>query len=557
MMTSDKRNVPLALFFSASALFLFFFLTNKIPLWSSDEGRYGEIAREMAESGDWVVPAFNYVDYLEKPALSPWVTALSYLVFGVSHLTTRLPSILFALAGILMTYRCIKKLFDRQTAGLAAMVLLTSIGYVLVGRFAVIDMASLYFLSAALFSLMTGYFTKQRRYYFLAYVFMGFGFLTKGLIAMVLPGLTMLIFLWWVRDLGEITKLHIGWGLLMIAVIIFPWLAAMSLREPEFLNLFIVKHHFDRFVSGSLGRKRPFWFYTYILPLLSFPWTLFIPSAIVNGLRQKSEHRDKIKFLVCWFGVIFFFFSASHSKLPYYIVPVCVPVAVLAAHFLSACISGARTGENMPGAGWIWKIFLGLCLTAVPVLTAVAFLVPAPEIQMLRPVIPAGAVWIGVSGAVSFWLYRMKRPAGAVFSMAGMTYGALLVVFWGMLRMSPLQSTEAFAAELHPVLTQEDRVAVYGSPDRVSDFPFHLRRRIMIVGSDRGTLRVESLEDSRENQSADWFLSADDFAKRFKETERRVYCLLEEENISHFTQRQVTDYRVIKRGGGKLLIANR
>ena len=79
----------------------------------------------------------------------------------------------------------------------------------------------------------------------------------------------------------------------------------------------------------------------------------------------------------------------------------------------------------------------------------------------------------------------------------------------------------------------------------------------MIVGSDRGTLRVESLEDSRENQSADWFLSADDFAKRFKETERRVYCLLEEENISHFTQRQVTDYRVIKRGGGKLLIANR
>ena len=68
--------------FAVAALFLFFFLLDKIPLWSSDEGRYGEIAREMLESKQFVVPHFNSLPYLDKPVLAPLLTAGAYALLG-------------------------------------------------------------------------------------------------------------------------------------------------------------------------------------------------------------------------------------------------------------------------------------------------------------------------------------------------------------------------------------------------------------------------------------------------------------------------------------------
>src|SRR5271169_6272542 len=63
-----------------------------------DEGRYAEIAREMALTGDWVTPRLNGIKYFEKPALQYWITAAAYDAFGVRHWTARLWP---ALAGFL------------------------------------------------------------------------------------------------------------------------------------------------------------------------------------------------------------------------------------------------------------------------------------------------------------------------------------------------------------------------------------------------------------------------------------------------------------------------
>ena len=66
-----------------------------------DEGRYAEIAREMAVTGDWVTPRLNGIKYFEKPALQYWITAAAYEVFGVRHWTARLWPALAGCLGVL------------------------------------------------------------------------------------------------------------------------------------------------------------------------------------------------------------------------------------------------------------------------------------------------------------------------------------------------------------------------------------------------------------------------------------------------------------------------
>ena len=176
------------LFLCIAIVFLFSFWIDKTPLWSSDEGRFGEKAREMLEMKDFVVPHFDYVASIEKPPLAYVVTAFFYSVFGVSSWSTRLTSISSALLGLLLCYGFTRKLFNQRTAFWSVVLLTTTVGYVLLGRFAMIDMLLTLLLSASLFCLITACLQQKRKYYLAAYVFMGLSFLAKGLIGFLLPG---------------------------------------------------------------------------------------------------------------------------------------------------------------------------------------------------------------------------------------------------------------------------------------------------------------------------------------------------------------------------------
>src|SRR5207244_3815183 len=74
-----------------------------ISLWDVDEGLNAEAAREMLESGDWVVPTFNFKPRTSKPALLYWLQALAYQRFGINEFAARLPSVLAGAAAVLLT----------------------------------------------------------------------------------------------------------------------------------------------------------------------------------------------------------------------------------------------------------------------------------------------------------------------------------------------------------------------------------------------------------------------------------------------------------------------
>ncbi len=546
--------------FLAAAVFIFFIFLNRIPLWSSDEGRYGEIAREAYEEGDYIVPQFNYVDYLEKPILAPLLTAGAYAVFGVNHFSARFVPAFSGFLGLLICWFFTRRHFGRSTADLAGLLLLTSVGYVLVGRFAVIDMLLTLVMSASMFCLMTAYFEKRRWLYLFAYFFMGLAFLTKGLIGFVLPGVIFFFFLLWVRDLAEIKHMKIGWGILILAVLIVPWFWAVSVRQPEFFDVFIVKNHFARFATKTFGRRKPFWFYVPILFATVFPWSLFLPAALTRALREpESEQKKKTKLLLVWAAVIFVFFSLPKSKLPYYLLPLSMPAAILFALLFDALKSGkleARswTARLTDGA---WKAAAVLCTLLFFIMNPVIhFFIHDPEIASLRPVVLTGTAFIMAGALLAYFFYAKGRIQAAVTSLAGVVYATLFFAILGMKVITPFQSTYPLAQSLAPLLKPEDKVAVFASPDHYSDLIFHLRRRVIVVGSDRGTLTEESQQEENLEKMKEWFLSSEEMSKRFNAGEQRFFVVVDDEKLEELHNYGVKEYRTLQRSGQKLLITN-
>ncbi len=544
--------------FSAAVLFLFFFWIGQIPLWSSDEGRTGALAHGMFESKDFVLPHFNSIPYLEKPAFTYALIAGVYSFFGVSSFSTRLVPVLAALAGLLLTYFFTRRLFNARTAVYAALLLVTTVGYVLVGRFAVIDMLMTFFLSLTFFCLMTAFFEQKRSYYLLAYAGMGFAFLTKGLIGALLPALIFFVFLAITRNLGEIRRMRLGWGILIFAAIILPWCIAISLRKPEFFDVFIVQNHFSRFATSTYGRSRPFWFFVPIYFAVAFPWSCFIPAAVTHGLKRDSETRNKVIFLLCWIVTVIAFFSIPRSKLPYYLLPTSVPTAILLGHFFAQWAEDL--GTKFPKAAllkWTWYFVILACLVAGQA-ALIIFFVPIhkAEVVLLKPIFVLGAMVLLGGASVTYYFYKNARNRGAALSLAGMVYGILLVIIVAMRVLSPAQSTVEFAEVLKKELRSEDQMIVYASPDQYSDFLFYIKRKVVIVGSDRGSLQLQSERPENRALAKGFFLSTQDLVRLLNQKETRVFCLMPEKRLGGLKDEGLGEYRVLKKAYKKLLIAN-
>ena len=503
----------------------------------------------MWETKDFVVPHFNYIEYLEKPVLAPLVTALGYALFGVSALTARLPSLLSGLAGIALAAFFVRRYLGSKAALYAAVILATSAGYFLMTRFAMIDMMLSLLLEAALVCLAIGHIDDDRRFTLGAYVCMGLAMLTKGLIGVVLPVLVMLVYLAVSRELRAVKKLRLFTGMAIVAAIFVPWGIAISIREPEFSYVFITLEHLSRYAAGGFGRTKPFWFYIPIFIAFSYPWTFFLPEAC---LRVRSEGDPKAKqalrFLLVWIATIVAFFSLSHSKLPYYLLPVAAPLAMLIGWHLS---SGRASS----------KAVIAVCVSGAVALAGLdlylIFWNKDPRGFVLTTLMRYMSLVLLTGGAASFYLIKQKKPHAVFWVLAGSVYAFLLSVCLAMLFLTPFLSTEHESKWLNRHLQPDDMVAVYASPDRFSDLPFHLKRRVVIVGSDLGTLSYEANDPEESHDLEDWHYDTQQFSRLFNTSERRIFCLLKKNKKEDIKQLKLDRYWVIKEGYGKTLICNR
>jgi len=346
---------------------------DEVPLLEPDEGRNAEVAREMLEAGEWVVPRFHGLPYLDKPTLYFDAVRASFALFGRSEATARLPSVVFALVTALATYRLGERLLGRRQ-GLAGVAVLVSaplfIGF---ARIVIFDMALACFVTGALLFAEEG--GRGWRWGFpLAWVATALAVLTKGPVGLLLPALGIVSL-----SLGQgrplrayLRPVHLG----IFLIVLLPWVLAMESRNPGFLRYALQVETLERLTRPTFERSAPLYYYLPVLFLGLFPWSLASLRSAPRWARslrllgQPSPARG----LLLAAGSMVLFFTLSTSKLPGYVLPALPLLALLVG---SESITAEERSES-----WGWTAGLGLA--SIGILLALAVLGGAPIAEWLR-----------------------------------------------------------------------------------------------------------------------------------------------------------------------------
>ena len=334
----------------AVCLFIFFYKLGDRPLWEYDEAKHAQVAKEMLLRGDWVTPTFNGEPFYDKPALHFWLVMLSFLAFGVNEFSARFPSALLGMGGVFLVYAWARSVYGRVSGALSCLVLATSIEYVILSQNIVHDISLCFFVTLSLFLFHRAY--RQGGFSLTGWILfsasLGFAVLAKGPIGVVLPGLIIFSFLLITRKWGLILNRRTFGGVLIFFMVALPWYLAMAIRNPDFIQSFLMQGNFSRFLSKHPNHQERFYFFLPVLLIGFFPWTTFIPSALLHHIKQYRRGRSPDTLFLLLAAIIpFLFFSLSSTKLATYVLPVFPPLAILVGTFFSCGLSSVDSGwEN-------------------------------------------------------------------------------------------------------------------------------------------------------------------------------------------------------------------
>lgn len=330
------------------------------PLYTPDETRYGQIPYEMIQTGDWAVPHLVGLRYFEKPPMGYWLNAISIELFGKNNFAVRLPSALSAgLSAWFVWFLLIRLGFSRSTALASAAVYLSMAEVLIVGTIAVLDTPFSLFLTGgmSLFYLALKDPERRReRFYLIASgVFFGMAFLTKGFLAMALPGIVILGYAIWQKQFSIIKKSL--WAALFGIITILPWSIIIAIREPDFWHFFFWHEHIRRFMEPNAQHMEPMYYFLMYMPVFAFPWLAYLPASI-SGNKQRTTNADLTRYLILWTILLFLFFSISKGKLATYVLPIFAPFA---AYITMGIIEYLKSGKTR-------LIYLGVALNSLPLL---------------------------------------------------------------------------------------------------------------------------------------------------------------------------------------------
>lgn len=327
--------------------FVFFFNIGNYALMDVDETRYVSMARDMFHSKDFLTLYLNGEYFFEKPPLYFWGECLSFAIFGkINEFTARFPVALYGTLSTLIVYFTGKKIVSRRFGFISAVILATTLEFVMLAKFAILDIVVT---TCVGFSVMFGFLTqfvqdKNKKYFWwLFYIFSGLAVMAKGIPGFVVPFAVMFFVTIANKTFKQVFRpQYILPGFLLFFLIVVPWhLIMFKIHDPLFFREYIIKHHLERFLnSNEINREQPFYFYFITVLWGLIPWVF---SAIAVGITKLKSFKkfavenlsDRHKFLlfnVIAFAVTMLFFSSSSTKLITYILPV---------YFFTAFIMGA------------------------------------------------------------------------------------------------------------------------------------------------------------------------------------------------------------------------
>jgi len=317
------------------------------PLYDTTEARYGEMARIMVETNNWITPQFDYnVPFWGKPPFQTWISALSFSWFGISEFSARLPHFVCGLITCYLVFRFTKSIVNKNTAIFSLLILTSSLGFIIAIGMVMTDSALLMAYTLAMVCYWQCYSQKDKVVSgHLFFVALALGMLIKGPVAVVLIGISLVCWSLW-QGCFKVAIKRLPWltGILVFLLLSLPWYAWAEIRTPGFLEYFILGEHVQRFlVSGWQGdlygsaHVKPrgmIWLYWLIC---ASPWSFIVLGLLVKKYRGVELPRSKYqeqginKYLICWMISPLLLFTLAGNILPIYVLPGFSALAVLVA----------------------------------------------------------------------------------------------------------------------------------------------------------------------------------------------------------------------------------
>jgi 4-amino-4-deoxy-L-arabinose transferase-like glycosyltransferase len=413
-------------------------------LWDVDEGMNAETAREMVESGDYVVLRFNYIYRDSKPALLFWMQAGAYQLFGVNEFAARLPCAVAAILNVLLIYELGRAMFSPAAGLLAGLIQITALLVAITSQLAIPDALLQLFTTLTFLCFWKGYVgttansLPSRWWYVALGATCGLAILAKGPIGLVLPGVILIVFLLWQRQ-GRLF-----WNRCSLLVLLACWLVAAPWFVLEtiqtrgwFAKGFFITNNVHRFFQPMEDHRGP-WYYHFVALLFGFaPWSVFFGPVFWHSrpsfrfmpvMSVPSQAESAHRLLWCWIVAYFAFFSVAATKLPNYLLPLYPALALMTAQFLEAWRKGQIDRKS--------AVFVCLGIMACAGATIAATMNFANRLELTFGVnaMMEHLAWVGLVPAVGAFIaigfVMRQRRTGAVITFA-MTAIALVAAIGG------------------------------------------------------------------------------------------------------------------------------
>jgi 4-amino-4-deoxy-L-arabinose transferase len=388
-------------------------------LWIPDETRYAQISQGMLLSGNWVSPHFMDVRYFEKPAAGYWMIAIGQALFGQNLFGVRFASALSTGLSVLLCYLVARRMWNEPRKSFACALLYMSFSVIAASAgYANLDPQFTFWVNLSLVALWFALDSVGRSQRLIAWAVLGLacgmGFMTKGFLAWLLPVLIALPWMIWQKRWREL--LVYGPVAVVVAIAVsLPWALAVHAQEPDYWRFFFWHEHIRRFAGDDAQHDAPWWYYLPLLVAFSMPWVALLPPALKQAWQARRQ--SNIAFLLLWLWMPLFFFSLSKGKLPAYILPCLLPLALLLGHALADRLKleqGRVLGIN------------GLLNLVVGVVTLLALV----YLQLKKPIYDHELhnlvlVFIGLIGWIMANLLQAFRPLQC---WAAPAFGSLLLI---------------------------------------------------------------------------------------------------------------------------------
>lgn len=504
-------------------------------LFTPDEGRYAEIAREMVVNHQYIVPHLDGVIYFEKPPMIYWLTALSLKTFGFNIWAARLPNPVLSIIGVWFIYVVCRVVYQKRRVSLwAALIAGTSILYLGGGRYLNLDAGVALFLTVTLLSFWASRQYRQKSWQaniwlLNAFIFSGLAVMTKGLIGIVFP---MLIIGLWALIVGKYRLLldyRLYLGLVVVLVISAPWVIAVNNQHPEFFHYYVIVQQILRYATDEQGRQMSNFVYFGIFIISFFPWFGFLPQvfkSVLTKLKTRKQHENEW-FLFVWGMAILLFFAFSKSILMGYLIPVVIPFAILIARRIDRILNEPTLRKSTKASIMVALVFF--------ILIAITFVVLpfVPNFAMFFNEI-AGFDWpaavVSLITSIVGFIYLKRNNLKAIMLCFVCAMIMILNLGWSGSQYFAQKSVRPLTNIVAPLLKTYPHAIIANYGGYFYDAQFYLDRLTWIVANEGELANTAKMP----NSGADKTLRTADQFWPVWQSDRRVFVFTDENNYNAY-----------------------